>query len=70
LGGSYEFGTVYKFVPGVGGQWNETVLHSFTNGIDGSLPWGGVILDSSGNLYGTTGEGGANGNGTAFEITP
>jgi len=68
-GGIYEYGTVYKFVPGKAGRWNETVLHSFTNGYDGSIPWG-VILDSSGNLYGTAGEGGANNNGVVFEITP
>ena len=35
----------------------ETVLHSFTGGADGSGP-GGVIRDSAGNLYGTTGGGG------------
>jgi len=68
-GGTYEYGTVYKFVPGKGGRWNETVLHSFTNGSDGSYPEG-VILDSSGNLYGTSAEGGANNNGIVFEITP
>jgi hypothetical protein len=68
-GGTYEYGTVYKFVPGKSGRWNETVLHSFTNGSDGSYP-GGVILDSAGNLYGAASEGGANNNGVAFEITP
>jgi uncharacterized repeat protein (TIGR03803 family) len=68
-GGAYEYGTVYKLAPGKSGRWNETVLHSFTNGSDGSYPYG-VILDSSGNLYGTASEGGTNSNGVAFEITP
>jgi uncharacterized repeat protein (TIGR03803 family) len=36
----------------------ETVLYSFPGGVDGSNPYGGLVLDSSGNLYGTTGEGG------------
>ena len=38
---------------------NETVLHSFTGGDDGKSPYAGVIRDSAGNLYGTTGSGGA-----------
>ena len=32
---------------------NETVLHNFTGGIDGSVPHGGLVLDAGGNLYGT-----------------
>jgi uncharacterized repeat protein (TIGR03803 family) len=47
----------------------ETVLHRFS-GKDGSRPMAGVITDSAGNLYGTTYEGGAFGNGTVFKITP
>ncbi|MGA7219429.1 MAG: choice-of-anchor tandem repeat GloVer-containing protein [Candidatus Sulfotelmatobacter sp.] len=67
-GGTYEYGTVYRLAPGKGGRWSETVLHSFSNGNDGSYPYG-VILDSSGNLYGTAIEGGANGYGVAYELT-
>lgn len=50
----------------------ETVLHSFCSQAgctDGENPAAGVIADSSGNLYGTTVSGGANGGGTVFEIT-
>ncbi len=43
-------------------------LYSFTGGSDGKNPWGGVILDGSGNLYGTTLYGGG-GSGTLFEIS-
>jgi uncharacterized repeat protein (TIGR03803 family) len=51
----------------------EKVLYSFTdndNGVDGITPAGKLIFDSSGNLYGTTGQGGAYGFGTVFELTP
>jgi uncharacterized repeat protein (TIGR03803 family) len=54
VGGTYDAGVVYK-IDTVG---NETVLYSFTGGNDGGSPYSGVILDSSGNLYGTTTEGG------------
>jgi uncharacterized repeat protein (TIGR03803 family) len=45
-----------------------TTLHSF-NGTDGSNPWAGLLLATNGNLYGTTSVGGANGDGTVFQIT-
>lgn len=53
----------------------EAILHSFSGGSDGGVPVGGVILDSSGNVYGTTQGGGAGsmgcrGCGVAFELTP
>jgi uncharacterized repeat protein (TIGR03803 family) len=48
----------------------ETVLHVFTGGSDGGVPWSGLIADSKGNLYGTTALGGASGCGTVFKLTP
>lgn len=60
-------GTVYRLSPGTKGQWVETVLHSF-NGEDGQFPAAGLIFDSSGNLYGTTRDGGYYGCGTVFEL--
>ena len=45
-----------------------TTLVSF-NGTDGENPYAGLIADAKGNLFGTTVNGGAYGNGTAFEIT-
>jgi uncharacterized repeat protein (TIGR03803 family) len=47
-----------------------TVLYSFTGGTDGGNPQGGLISDPAGNLYSTTGRGGASGDGTVFKVTP
>jgi uncharacterized repeat protein (TIGR03803 family) len=63
-GGAFGDGTVFEVVKGSG---TITTLASF-NGTNGDSPHGGVIMDSSGNLYGTTSQGGAFGNGTVFEV--
>jgi uncharacterized repeat protein (TIGR03803 family) len=55
-GGTNEQGVVFKLSLGTSGKWGETVLHAFQNNGDGAYPAGGVILDASGNLYGTTSE--------------
>ena len=74
--GSVNGGTVFELSPGADSAWTEKVLHSFT-GKDGLIPLGGLIQDASGNLYGTTAEGGDNygvggapGQGVVFELTP
>jgi uncharacterized repeat protein (TIGR03803 family) len=59
-GGAYGNGTVYKLTHSQGG-WTESVLYSFAGGSDGSEPYGSVIFDEAGNLYGTTSEGGGSG---------
>jgi hypothetical protein len=66
----FNHGTVFRLTPPTtsGGQWTETVLYSFTGGIDGQAPDGGLIADASGNLYGTTIPGGS-GSGTVFKLT-
>jgi len=63
-------GVVYKLTPTRRGPWKETVLHTFTGGSDGSLPFAGVILDSEGNVYGTATFWGAAGYGVVFKLTP
>ena len=65
------YGTVFELSPGEGGAWTEKVLYSFgaTTG-DGIEPIAGVIFDAKGNLYGTTSQGGANGAGTVYELSP
>jgi uncharacterized repeat protein (TIGR03803 family) len=68
-GGAHGDGIVFKLSPGQNGSWTQTVAHSFT-GKGGSGPTVGVVSDSAGNLYGTTGYGGMNGAGVAFEIIP
>lgn len=61
-------GTVYELSP-LGNSFTETTLYTFENGADGGGPQGGVILDSAGNLYGTTlYAGGGNGCGTVFQL--
>jgi uncharacterized repeat protein (TIGR03803 family) len=63
-GGAYTDGTVFKLtLAGI-----ETVLYNFTGGADGFEPYGGLVQDTLGNLYGTTYSGGAYGYGTVFEL--
>ncbi len=66
-GGTSDLGTVFQMTKS-GNNWTETPIYSFT-GPDGLGPAGGVILDSNGNLFGTTVEGGLYGFGTVFELT-
>jgi uncharacterized repeat protein (TIGR03803 family) len=69
-GGTSGDGTVFELVAPVGaGSYTEKVLWSF-NGADGHYLLGGLILDSAGNLYGTTTQGGPDGYGVAFQLTP
>jgi hypothetical protein len=79
-------GVVFKLKPPAPGKtvWTETVLHQFGAGTDGTHPYGGLVMDKAGNLYGTTSSGGgasakcpANptmgvpaGCGTAFKLSP
>jgi uncharacterized repeat protein (TIGR03803 family) len=72
MGGTayYYGGTVFELSPGASGVWAETILRSFGNsGTDPYSPFGGVIFDFDGSLYGTT-AGGGYGWGTVFELSP
>jgi uncharacterized repeat protein (TIGR03803 family) len=46
-------GFVFKLASGTGGGWHETTLYTFTGGTDGGVP-NGLVLDSSGRIYGST----------------
>lgn len=65
-GGASGMGTVFK----IDTSLNATTLYSFTGGNDGANPYGGLALDSAGDIYGTTYDGGASGFGTVFKLDP
>ena len=70
VGGLYGQGTVYEATRS-GGTWNFSVIYDFgASAADGGTPGAGPVLDSAGNLYGTTLLGGAYGYGTVFELSP
>ena len=73
LGGAFNSGTVFKFVPPSNGQLGtETLLFSFKASTkSGITPSGSLLWDSSGNLYGVTNSGGSgNNDGVVYELTP
>jgi uncharacterized repeat protein (TIGR03803 family) len=70
-------GTVFSLTPpaAAGGPWTETVLHNFTGGKDGALPYASPVIErQTGVLFGTTGDGGVapgrSGYGTVFGLQP
>jgi uncharacterized repeat protein (TIGR03803 family) len=66
-GGDHNYGTFFKFTP----SGIETKLYSFgASSGDGIFPQGVPVLGSDGNFYGVAQDGGANGNGVIFRITP
>jgi uncharacterized repeat protein (TIGR03803 family) len=68
-GGTYGNGTVFELAHGANGTWKERILHHFNaNAKDGFNPYAGIVLDSSGNLYGAAYSGGSYGSGTVFEL--
>ena len=67
--GAYGYGSVFKLTHS-GSGWTYTTLHNFTGGSDGANPICQLVFDSSGNLFGTTINGGADKKGVVFEITP
>ena len=73
-GGASNLGYVFELSPVSGGGWTFQHIYEFS-GLDGFYPEAGVILDGSGNLYGTTSHGGnsfhcGNGCGVVFELSP
>lgn len=70
LGGANGSGAVYKLSPAGKGPWPTSVLYEFQGTPDAANPYGGLIFDTAGNLYGTTYFGGATGMGAVFQLAP
>jgi len=66
FGGTYGLGMVFKLDPAS----KETALYDFTGSTDGGLPSGALVLDSAGNVYGTTEIGGSSFFGGVYKVTP
>jgi len=62
-------GETFELMPS-GGSWNYVALHEFSGGNQGSTPYGSVVMDANGNLYGTSSGGGAHNFGMVYTITP
>jgi uncharacterized repeat protein (TIGR03803 family) len=71
-GGTAGDGVVFKLTPPASGQgdWAETVLYNFEGGNDGIAPYGTLIADENGVLYGSTAGGGSANAGVVFSLTP
>jgi len=82
LGTHAGCGIVYELSPPAqkGGQWTYTILYNFQGGSDGYFPWGNLVFDKQGNIYGATQFGGGKGTtcniiyggqcGTVFKLSP
>lgn len=68
-GGAYGHGTIYELARTGPNTWTYTVLYSFKGSPDGATPYAPPVLDSAGNLYGTTYQGGTRNRGTAYELS-
>jgi len=69
-GGAYGSGTVFQLTPTPAGKWDFQVIYSFQGQPDAGFPYGGLLFDSAGNLYGTTYYDGANDLGSVYQLTP
>ena len=67
-GGSGGYGTIFEL--NKQHSWAETVVYNFQNQNDGGVPYAGLIADGHGNFYGAATEGGSQGGGSIFELTP
>jgi len=69
-GGTYGSGVVFELTPTQVGEWDFRTIYSFRGQPDGSFPYGALLFDASGNIYGTTYYGGANNIGAVYQLTP
>jgi uncharacterized repeat protein (TIGR03803 family) len=69
-GGANSSGTVFELTPTRIGEWDFKTLYSFQGAPDGVFPYGALLFDTAGNLYGTTYYGGTNGLGAVYKLSP
>ncbi len=67
-GGTHDEGQLFELMPNQG-SWTYVDLHDFT-AQEGYFSYGSVVVDASGNIYGTSEAGGVYGHGTVWEFTP
>ncbi|HEX3820353.1 MAG TPA: choice-of-anchor tandem repeat GloVer-containing protein [Candidatus Sulfotelmatobacter sp.] len=67
-GGAHGFGVVYEISPSTE-KWKFTTLYAFKDQPDGASPYGGVVFDKAGNIYGTTYYAGAHDLGSIYKLT-
>ena len=70
VGGNYGSGIIFELNPHGTGERDLKVLYSFRGQPDGSFPYSALLFDISGNIYGTTYYGGANGIGSVYKLSP
>jgi len=69
-GGAFGSGTVFELTPTPTGEWDFRTLYSFRGQPDGVFPYGALLFDRSGNIFGTTYYGGVNGLGAVYQLAP
>jgi uncharacterized repeat protein (TIGR03803 family) len=69
-GGPHGAGTAYEMTPQSGGAWHFTTIYPFSGAPNAGFPYGGLVADANGNLYGTTYYAGKFGFGSVFELSP
>ncbi len=62
-----DCGVVYALIPSASG-YSEKVLYAFRGGNDGCVPYGGVLVASNGDIFGTTCRGGGLNGGTVYAL--
>lgn len=69
-GGLHGSGIVFQLTPAQSGEWDFKTLYSFQGAPDGVFPYGAVLFDAAGNIYGTTYYGGTHGLGVVYQLSP
>jgi uncharacterized repeat protein (TIGR03803 family) len=69
VGGAHGAGTAFKLTHGPGATWTFRTLYAFNGSPDAGFPYGALVPDNAGNLYGTTYYDGANDLGTVYRLS-